>query len=120
MDKPPSRKEYTPSVMKKASIGSSISQAQILTTVNARGAVHVSNGKKMTSGKYQECYSLSKPARKFISMLHKKSNDPELPFRLLEWINVDDQYLSTSEMSMRRYINQFFGRQLRYQRKLKH
>jgi hypothetical protein len=120
MNKPPTRKEYAPLIMKFASIGSTISQTHILETAKARGAFSVSYGTKTTSGRRQECYLLSQPAQKFMTMLHKKSDDLELPFRLLTWINVDIPDLHSSEISIRRYINQFFGRQLRYQRKIKH
>lgn len=55
-------------------------------------------------------YRLTPAGKAFMSRLHPRTYDPDLPFRLEQWITAGDY------ASMRRYINTVFGRQLRYQR----
>ena len=48
-----------------------------------------------------------------LSYIHKQTYDPDLPFRLEKWCQ--DNEIS----QMKQYIRQVFGRQLRFQKKLK-
>lgn len=61
----------------------------------------------------QEVIALSSEGNAFVAGLHNKTFDPDLPFRLNEWINTEDY------ASMERYIRTIFGRQFRHQRKHK-
>ncbi len=88
-------------------IGSPASRPDILTNAINRGAIErlpVAEGEKIS-----RC-QLSELGHAFIDGLHKKTFDPDLPFRLEEWI------VAGNKSAMQRYIRQVFGRQLRYQR----
>jgi hypothetical protein len=87
-------------------IGTAMSRIHILESAIQRGALTLSvdNGKKV--------YSLSSAGRVFVSQLHNKTFDPDLPFRFNEWL------ISCNYDAMSRYIRAVFGRQIRYQRKL--
>lgn len=87
-------------------IGTAMSRIPILESAIQRGALTLSvdNGEKV--------YSLSSAGRVFVSQLHNKTFDPDLPFRLNEWL------ISCNYDAMSRYIRTVFGRQIRYQRKL--
>jgi len=83
------------------SIGSAMSRGVIIDTALKRGLVLFNNDK----------YSISEEGIAFVSSLHKKTFDKDLPFRLNQWICEDDYN------GMMRYIKTIFGRQLKYQRK---
>lgn len=87
-------------------IGSPMSRSAILDSAVERGAMSV----RVNDGK--NTYSLSSAGRTFVSQLHHKTFDPDLPFRINEWIK------SGNYEAMARYIRTVFGRQLRYQRNL--
>lgn len=55
--------------------------------------------------------SLTEKGRLFLDALHPKTWDPDLPFRLENWM------ISGDTGSMKKYIRTLFGRQLRFQRK---
>jgi hypothetical protein len=59
-----------------------------------------------------KAYSLSAAGKAFVSQLHKKTFDPDLPFRINDWLNIGDYD------AMSRYIRTVFGRQIRFQRNL--
>ncbi len=83
-----------------------MSRAAILESAIQRGAlsVHGENGRRE--------YALSSAGRAFVSQLHKKTFNPDLPFRINDWLRRGDYD------AMSRYIRTVFGRQVRYQRKL--
>ncbi len=54
---------------------------------------------------------LSDTGMQLSRFFHEKTYDPDLPFRLLDWMKEGDR------KAMKRYIRTIFGRQLRYQRK---
>ncbi|MCY9861570.1 hypothetical protein OTK49_03435 [Vibrio coralliirubri] len=56
---------------------------------------------------------VSEQARDFLALMHPKSLDLDLPFRVERW-----RQDSTLKAEVIKYINTYFGRQLRYQRKL--
>lgn len=84
-------------------IGSGMSREAIIDTALKRGLLRINNGK----------YSISEEGIAFVSSLHKKTFDKDFPFRLNQWICEDDY------SGMMRYIRTIFGRQLKYQRKVK-
>lgn len=87
-------------------IGSPASRVAILESAINRGILEITtsiNSPKRT-------YSLTLKGESFMNRLHRKTFDPDLPFRLEDWIAAGDF------SAMRRYINTVFGRQLRYQR----
>lgn len=96
--------KYDGDEWKWVGIGSYMSRAGILHGAVQRGAIAV-----VSDGR-DDKYSLSAAGRKFVSMLHKKTFDPDLPFRIEEWL------ISGNYESMARYIRTVFGRQIRYQR----
>lgn len=87
-------------------IGSPTSRQAILDSAVARGMVLIREGEKPN----RQTYSLTAPGIAFMNRLHPRTYDPDLPFRLEQWIATGDYD------SMRRYINTVFSRQLRYQR----
>jgi len=87
-------------------IGSTTSRLAILDSAVARGMVLIREGENPNR---QTC-SLTAPGMAFMNRLHPRTFDPDLPFRLEQWIATGDYN------SMRRYINTVFSRQLRYQR----
>ena len=92
---------------KTASAGSPVSYDEIISGLVAADFV-CSEG---------DIYRLSPKGTYFVDMLHPKTYDADLPFRIKEWLSAKD--LMASKFKMKRYINQLFGRQLRYQRKRK-
>ena len=104
LEKPKVLKKYTGS---KASAGSSSSYYSIVEGLMTVGLISCENG----------VCRLSEKGSLFIGMLHPRTYDAELPFRIEKWLSAAD--LDESRGKMKRYINQFFGRQLRYQRKVK-
>ncbi|MFA0809446.1 hypothetical protein [Microbulbifer epialgicus] len=94
------------SFRENSQIGTPASRCPILESANKRGALVIRKGKNSLTSKY----SLTSAGASFVNRLHKKTFDPDLPFRLDEWIT------SGNIRSMKRYINTIFGRQFRYQR----
>lgn len=89
-----------------AEIGSPSSRAEILNQASQRGLIeHAASDE---TGRQE--YSLTEKGQAFLNYLHPRSYDPDLPYRLNEWITTGDTD------SMKRYIRTHFGRQLRYQR----
>ena len=86
-------------------IGSSMSRPSLVDSAIARGLIvrSVEGGVRLLE--------LSDQGAVFVSGLHPRTFDADLPFRLETWVLNDDY------VPMRRYINAVFGRQLRYQRK---
>ncbi|WP_210499185.1 hypothetical protein [Vibrio crassostreae] len=90
-------------------LGSAASSSQIIKQAAERGfLVRVS---EESNGNPH--YKVSNNGELFCSLLHKSSYDADLPYRIDRW----KSYPNLNEME--RYIRQFFGRQLRYQRKIK-
>lgn len=87
-------------------IGSPTSRQAILDSAIDRGLVSVSGGEKTNSQSFRP----TPAGDAFMSRLHPRTYDPDLPFRLEQWITSGDY------ASMRMYINTVFSRQLRYQR----
>lgn len=85
-------------------IGSPMSRVPIFKSACERGALVVENNGD------ERRYILSSAGKELIENLHKKTFDPDLPFRLDNWIRSDDY------ASMAKYIRTVFGRQLRHQR----
>lgn len=98
--------KYDGDEWKWVGIGSYMSRDAIFNGAVQRGAIAV------VSDSGGDAYVLSSAGRKFVSMLHNKTFDPDLPFRIEEWLR------SGNYESMARYIRTVFGRQLRYQRSL--
>jgi len=81
-------------------IGSVVSQHMIIDSLIKRGFI-ISR---------QEGLSLSNSAKVLLSYTHKRTYDPDLPYRLEKWMTDKDR------QAMKRYIRTVFGRQLRFQR----
>lgn len=87
----------------QAQVGSATTQVDIVNKLIERGFF----------SKRKDTLSISSKGSLFVNLLHTKTFDPDLPFRLEGWmINGDVE-------SMSRYVRTLFGRQLRYQRKTK-
>lgn len=88
-------------------IGTPVSRLAIFEIALKRGALseHIENGSNV--------YALSEAGRAFVSQLHKKTFDPDLPFRINDWVTKGDYE------AMARYIRTIFGRQIRFQRNLR-
>lgn len=86
-------------------IGTAMSRYSIFESAKQRGALTLSK----VDG--NDAYTLSPAGIKFVSLLHNKTFDPDLPFRLNQWLKSYDY------KSMSRYIRTVFGRQIRYQRR---
>ena len=84
-------------------IGSPASRSQIIQNAIDRGVIEDAGENKVT---------MSDKGIKFISYLHPKTFDPDLPFRLGMWIEAMDTDKPKA------YISRVFGRQLRHQRSL--
>lgn len=85
-------------------IGSAMSRMAIFESACRRGALSVkSDGDK-------KLYALSRAGKEFVENLHKKTFDPDLPFRLDSWCRESDY------AAMAKYTRTVFGRQLRHQR----
>ncbi|WP_219848071.1 MULTISPECIES: hypothetical protein [unclassified Shewanella] len=87
-------------------IGSPMSRVAIFERAMQRGALSVYAEDR------NKAYSLSAAGKAFVSQLHKKTFDPDLPFRINDWLNRGDYD------AMSRYIRTVFGRQIRFQRNL--
>lgn len=83
-------------------IGSAASRNAIIENAVERGALSIDEQCKKVS--------ITESGKKFISLLHPKTFDPDLPFRLDKWC-IDQDY-----HAVKRYIRTLFGRQIRYQR----
>lgn len=117
MQNPPSRKTHSESVRQKVTIGSSVSHMSILETAVERGAVIGSYVEDDNPRGVKMVYALSGRAHKFLSRMHPKTRDDDLPYRLYEWMSCDLSEIDETKEKIRRYINTLFGRQLRYQRR---
>ncbi|EGR2227219.1 hypothetical protein DZF79_02985 [Vibrio parahaemolyticus] len=83
-------------------IGSVVSSNQIIKQLVSRGFANDIG--KLT-------LVISDEGRKFLSMLHPKTFDPDLGYRIANWKETRDIE------SVKRYIRTVFGKQLRFQRK---
>lgn len=119
MQNPPSLKTYPEPVRDKVSIGSLASQMSILETAVNRGAVIVSYIEADNKRGVKMVYALSGRTHKFLSLMHPKTRDNDLPYRLYEWMSCDLSEIDVTREKIRRYIHTIFGRQLRYQRRNK-
>ena len=88
-----------------ASVGSARSVADIVIGLESSGFL-VRQGEERT-------VKVSQQARDFLALMHPKSLDLDLPFRVERW-----RKDATLGAEVIKYINTYFGRQLRYQRKL--
>lgn len=115
MDKPIGKKPYSGKAGGEVPVvGSAASRTVIIKTMVQRGALEKVSEK--TSLREVQ-YVLSRAARNFLWYMHPKTRDDDLPFRVLTWMNVPLSEVPEAKEKVRRYINQIFGRQLRYQRK---
>lgn len=87
-------------------IGSASSQYEIVSRLIKRGVFQLSdlNDVKMKT------LSLTPEAERFLELMHPKTFDKDLPFRLYQWCSEENIN------AIRRYINTLFSRQLRFQR----
>lgn len=85
-------------------IGSAMSRMAIFESAFRRGALSVK------SDGDEKQYALSRAGKEFVENLHKKTVDPDLPFRLDNWCRGSDY------AAMAKYTRTVFGRQLRHQR----
>ncbi|HHJ3076838.1 TPA: hypothetical protein ACPVZG_000634 [Vibrio parahaemolyticus] len=83
-------------------IGSVVSSNQIIKQLISRGFANDIG---------QLTLIISDEGRKFLSMLHPKTFDPDLGYRIANWKETRDIE------SVKRYIRTVFGKQLRFQRK---
>jgi hypothetical protein len=90
-------------------IGSGGTQSTLVQKLVERGFAVEVEGSGTKPGRKR--LALSNVAERFMSMVHPKTFDPDLPMRLELWMR------ERNIEAMRLYINTIFGRQLRYQRK---
>lgn len=93
-----------------ARVGSSISYIEIIRSLIEN---HELVQKSYQRGNEQ--LKLTEHGRAFLALLHPKTLDPDLPFRVDSWLKSERPDLDKPVIE--RYIRQVFGRQLRYQRK---
>lgn len=115
MEKPVSKKPYLEKIGGDIpTIGSPASRSEILNTMIQRGALEEVASR---TSRHDRKYGLTQEARRFLSYMHPKTRDDDLPFRVLTWMNSPLSEVPQTQEKVQRYINQLFGRQLRYQRK---
>lgn len=88
-----------------ASVGSARSVADIVVGLEDAGFLE-----RQVDGR---TVKVSQQARDLLELMHPKSLDLDLPFRVERW-----RQDATLETEVVKYINTYFGRQLRYQRKI--
>lgn len=109
MNNPNTRNPYTQKYNGvKAKIGSIHTHAMIISSLIKRGALQ-----KSVNGKI----NVTDEGKAFLRLLHPRTHDIELPFRLTSWCQRSSYQKIAVKTEMARYIRQVFGRQLRYQRK---
>jgi hypothetical protein len=86
-------------------IGSPMSISTIFSNTIERGAVLL-----LIDDDGKESYKMSQNGMSFVARLHKGTMDPDLPYRLEEWIQ------DRNSSACKKYIRTIFGRQLRFQR----
>lgn len=88
---------------KSAMIGTHATQVVIFETLINKGLMVY----------HDSVVSLTSLGSQFLSYLHPKTKDLDLPFRIDKWLS--DYNWQESKKQASRYIKQLFGRQLRYQ-----
>ena len=123
MEKPIPLKTYPESIREEAAIGSATSRYEIIKQLIDRGLVNntpatfdISAEGKTFCARPQQL-KINGRGSMLLTFIHPKTYDQDLPFRLLSWMNTDRDRVGETERKMQRYINQIFGRQLRFQRK---
>jgi 5S rRNA maturation endonuclease (ribonuclease M5) len=117
MGNPQPRKDYPDNIKRNATIGSPVSRVEIINQANARGALSEFIVPATSKRVAHKAYRLSDAGQQFLNLMHPKTQDHDLPFRLYNWMILGGEDQDGAMQQIRRYINTLFGRQLRFQRK---
>lgn len=86
-------------------MGSAASQSSIIQSLEKLGLIEEATKQQL---------KVTSSGQAFLDALHPDCSDADLPFRIDAWMS---QGVEAAEPAIKRYLNTFFGKQLRYQAK---